>query len=205
MKVRLEEAVRDVTSKDCPSAEELRQLQALLAGGGPDDARVPGRWRWLAVAASLAVAALAVLWLGPPGGLENRVPVLADEIAMNHIAAKSLDLEARTVAELREPFATLGFVLQPLPPERDFGQLEGGRFCSVQTVPAALLRYQLEPGTPGHGTVYQAPYLPALHGKLPDVDRGERPVLAMSRGVAVELWTSRGLLFAIAREDTGAP
>ncbi len=205
MKLKLKEAVRRVSEADSPSDRELLEFRDLLHAGEIARVTIPNRRAYSrlvpVLAASLVFSMLAGLWLGFPINTDNRVALLASEIAGNHLAAKGLDIEARTIADLRETFATLGFSVQELPPGRQPGQLEGGRFCSVQTVPAALLRYQLGAGGSGHGTVYQAPYLPEQHGRLPDIDQGEDPVMAMARGVAVELWTSRGLLFAIARDQ----
>lgn len=74
--------------------------------------------------------------------------------------------------------------------------LQGGRYCSVQSVPAAQLRYRDGANQPI--TVYQAPYDAQRHGSLPSRDLGEASLRLHSRGVEVELWTERGLLMATA-------
>lgn len=201
----LKDGVRELATADELSREQLAALRALMKRPGQNPvgvrARRPRRAAgWVAIAASVVLGLAAGLWLAQPPGTQDLVVELADEIARNHIAAKALDVQASTLADLREPFAVLGFALQELPAGRSPGQLEGGRFCSVQAVPAALLRYRKREEHAGHVTVYQAPNRPERHGRLPDIDRGERPVKVHARGVQVELWTSHGLLFATAQD-----
>lgn len=199
----LKEGVRELATADELSREQLAALRDLTDGTRQDP--VGGRARraagWAAIAASVILGLAAGLWLAQPSGTSNLVDELADEIARNHIAAKALDVQASTLADLREPFAVLGFALQELPAGRSPGQLEGGRFCSVQAVPAALLRYRTTEENASHVTVYQAPNRPERHGRLPDIDLGERPVKVHARGVQVELWSSHGLLFATAQNS----
>ncbi len=203
MKLKLNEAVRRITAADSPTDRELEEFRALLDAdeGAPAAGRRADSRTFPALFATLVVALLAGLWLGLPTNTGNRVALLADEIAGNHIAAKGLDIVAPNLVDLREAFAPLGFAVRELPPGRQPGQLEGGRFCSVQTVPAALLRYQPGNAGGGHATVYQALYVPKRHGRLPDLDQGQEPITTITRGVVVELWTSHGLLFAIARDS----
>lgn len=205
MKVNLKDGIRNIAEADGPSTVELQRLRALVAEAtekpGGLGKRLARTQTWLATSAALLALLAVSFWLAVPGTAPNRAAQLADEIARNHVAAKALDVEAHTIAQLREPLASLGFAIRDLPPGRAVGHLEGGRFCSVQTVPAALLRYRVEPGSGAHVTVYQAAYMPKRHGWLPDLDGGEQPVVARARGVVVEIWTSGGLLFATARDE----
>lgn len=200
----LKDGLRELAAGEELSREQLVALRALMEHPGQVAAAAHGRRpgaaaRWAAIAAALILGLVAGLWLAQPQGTQNRVMELADEIARNHLATKALDVQGSALADLREPFAVLGFALQEMPEGRAPGQLEGGRYCSVQNVPAALLRYRAGPEHLDYVTVYQAPNRPERHGWLPDIDQGQRPVKVYARGVEVELWTSRGLLFATAR------
>lgn len=209
MNVSLKQGVRHIAEADSLSREQLTTLRELLKHSG-DCAPATGTprrrpVRWAAVVGSIVIGLIAGIWLAQPEGMPNRAAELADEIAKNHIAAKPLDVRGATLRALREPFAALGFALQDLPGRRPPGRLEGGRYCSVQTVPAALLRYRTGADSDSHVTVYQAPYSPQRHGRLPNLDRGEPPAVVQARGVQVEIWISGGLLFATAKDGNGTP
>jgi hypothetical protein len=74
----------------------------------------------------------------------------------------------------------------------------GGRYCSIQGVTAAQLRLRDQAGW--IRTLYQVPYEVSRFGVLPDIGAGEQPKLTQVRGLTVELWVEKGLLFALTRE-----
>lgn len=174
--------------------EQLRRLERLQAG-----ARKARPWRRLGLAAAvLLVLGLAAL-IGSPESPADRALQIADEVALNHLKQRPLEVHGGASDELQTYFDELGFrlLLQPqsLGPQ---DALLGGRYCSIRGVTAAQLRLRDETGRVE--TLYQAPYDRDLFGRQPDVGRGETPRRLQVRGLTVELWVERGLLFALARE-----
>jgi hypothetical protein len=189
----LREALQRQSEMHNLSPEQLKALRSLQREDAPVDI---GRRRWLQgglAAGALAATASGFLWhrarLGDP------LQVLADEIAFNHLQPKPLDALGNTLDALRPAFEPLGFRLADDPRLQQIkGQLRGGRYCSVASVPAALLRYE---HAGGHTTVYQARFHAQRHRGVPDIAAPDFEV-CHARGVRVCLWQSQGLLFAMA-------
>lgn len=73
----------------------------------------------------------------------------------------------------------------------------GGRYCSIQGVTAAQIRYQTELGQ--KITLYEVAYDPKIYGDMPKIEQGEAPLSLDVKGVSVLLWVEKGLLMAEAR------
>lgn len=161
--------------------------------------RAPGRvgplWRRRAAMVSMLLAALAVVVLQWQPSPPDRVAVIADEVARNHLKQRPLEVRADDLPDIRRYFATLDFQLVPPAEALAAGSvLMGGRYCSVQGRAAAQFRYRTPSG--GLQTLYEAPYDPSVHGPLPDIGKGQSPVVTAARGVRVRLWVRDGVLFA---------
>jgi hypothetical protein len=132
-------------------------------------------------------------------GAENRLLVaIAEEIADHHLEPSSPEVEAPTLDAVLAYFTGLGFRPVATPRLGGAGEtLLGGRYCSIQGVPAAQLRYR----TPGGSLVtrYEGTLPPGQLAALPDVGAGGRPFRHLVRGVDVSIWQERGLVFAEAR------
>lgn len=74
-------------------------------------------------------------------------------------------------------------------------RLLGARHCSIQSIPAAQLRYQRRDGH--YTTVYQARYDADRHGRLPH--SAASALHLQARGIAITLWRDRGVIIAIAQ------
>lgn len=184
----LKQAVRELYAQERLSAEQLEQLRAR------PEAR-PGRSNRRAILAAAAAVA-ALVGAGVHGWLTaDPLDSIADEVAENHLERKPLDVRDRSIDGLRPAFAALGFSLAELPDFASLGELEGGRRCSIQGVPAAQLRYVGTSG--GYATVYQAAYRPSPHGVFPRSSPTGRFVRRV-RGVRVTLWVHEGVLVATA-------
>jgi len=195
----LKQAIQNEFQGESLSARQLASLNAQL-GARPK----PQRWRsFRATAAALvfavgALTAVLTLRLADPAPTLNPPQRIAQDVASNHVAsafARS-DVTADTIAVLQPAFSRLGFQLIEPPRSSLLHALEGGRFCSILAVPAAQLRYRSAEGE--LVTLYQAPYDQQVHGVLPEAAQGEAPLLLVSRGVAVRIWTERGLVVATA-------
>jgi len=220
----LREALRQRIERDHLSEERLAALEVLQAQterpvSTPTPAPPQGQpWRngrWALAALPLVLVLLVGLWWwqAPPGELSeaSRLAQIADEVAGQHLHLKPLEVEAADLNQVRRYLSQLDFrpFASDAPALADLS-LQGGRYCSIQGVPAAQLRLrpdasQGEASTDGDGdavqTLYQARYDPKSHGPLPDRDHGEAPVRLRARGVTVLLWVEGGLVFALARDD----
>jgi hypothetical protein len=201
----LKQAVCEHFKQRALSTDQLEHLEVLMAMNSP---RLPRHHRrasflvgWSAVAAIAAF--LAVIVLFPPDQLES-VPMaerIALEVARNHIRVKPLDVETGTMKGIRRYFTDLEFVPveSSLLASADL-ELLGGRYCSVQSLPAAQLRLTA-PGNDGLQTLYQAEYRKDILGPLPVLEEGDHPINISVKGVSVRIWVEKGLLFALT-EDT---
>jgi hypothetical protein len=160
---------------------------------------------WSAAAAIAAL--LAVILLFPPGRLED-IPTLeriALEVARNHIKLKPLDVETGSMEGIRRYFTDLDFV--PVESRLLAGnnlELLGGRYCSVQSVPAAQLRV-LAPDSNSLQTLYQSEYHRDVFGPLPVLENGDVPVTVNVKGITVRIWVESGLLFALTEKPGREP
>ncbi|WP_037470841.1 hypothetical protein [Shewanella waksmanii] len=160
--------------------------------------RAQTRQALFAVAASLL---LLVLFNVNNSDSPTHVWDIANEVAVNHIKMKPLEVKSRTLVPLRDYFTQLDFSviasqrLASMPVA-----LLGGRYCSIQGVSAARLRYQQADGP--LVTLYEVPFDPILHKGIPQLAQGQEPLDITVRGIAVSLWVEHGLLMAQVSEIT---
>ena len=199
MKVPLRQAVRQHLEAQRLSESDLQRFQQ-LAHPRPA-ARRPMSWYWAAFASVLLLAvtiALPFLWQGENGAdIAQRI---AEDVALNHLKLRPLDVEADQIPALAAYFTRLDFALRDssLITDADGMHLLGGRYCSVLAEPAAQLRLQR---APGHVlTLYEAAYDPQVFTGLPNLDQGEPPLVRYARGIRVMIWIEKGLLFVLAGE-----
>ena len=163
----------------------------------------PVRGSWL-LAGGLFAAALTLIsffytaqWYR--AGSDNRLLVaIAEEVAANHLKLKPLEVEGTELAPVLAYFTELDF--QPVTSPRLGARgatLLGGRYCTIQGVTAAQLRYRAPDGT--LSTWYEGT-LPARQlAALPDIGAGGRPSRHLVKGIEVSIWQEHGLVFAEAR------
>lgn len=182
-------ALRDLQQSPADAASTA------AAERGPVD---PGRRRLFAIAASVAATGAVGYW-----GLfglrafrdTSNLDVLADEIALNQLMEKPLDVRSGSMDELRSAFATVGFMLQPAPMALPAdAELIGGRHCSIASVPAVALRYRSESGFVG---MCQARFDPARHRGVPARAEGQALAVRTARGCTVSLCHDHGVLMAV--------
>ncbi len=125
---------------------------------------------------------------------------IALEVARNHIKLKPLDVETNSMDGIRRYFTDLEFVPaeSSLLASADL-ELLGGRYCSIQSVPAAQLRVTL-PDNNRLQTLYQTEYHQDIFGPLPVLENGGIPVTVNVKGITVRIWVEKGLLFTLANE-----
>ena len=169
--------------------QQLRSLQQRANGS-----RSRRRPALVALAASLLLALLVGLTLDWTDQDLSRQ--IADEVAMNHLKQRPLEVVGSTLDDLRPYFDELEFqLLEPSNWQASSFGLAGGRYCSVRGVTAAQLRLHDDDG--GSDTLYQVTYDRSRFGEIPNVGKGESPLAVRVRGLRVDLWVEKGLLFAL--------
>ena len=202
MNLPLKQAVRNHFKQHVLSQDRLNRLESLLKGNEP---RPKGRRHITGPLISWSVAAtivvlLLVTMLFPPGSMDT-IPMteqIALEVARNQLKLKPLDVETDNMESIRSYFTDLEFV----PVESSLlasAELVGGRYCSIQSVPAAQLRIAV-PYSNRLQTLYQTEYRRDVFGPLPVLEKGNAPVTVNVKGITVRIWVEKGLLFALTGE-----
>jgi hypothetical protein len=198
----LKQAVQQHFEHRSLSTKQLERLDTLMAvnAPGPAGRRVIAKSLigWPATAAIAAL--LAIILLLPPAPLDD-VPMterIAMEVARNHVKLKPLDVETDNMDGIRRYFTDLEFipVKSQLLASSNL-ELLGGRYCSIQSVPAAQLRISALDNKHSLQTLYQTEYRKNVFGPLPVLENGDVPVAVNVKGITVRIWVEKGLLFAL--------
>ena len=159
--------------------------------------------RWLAVAAIIFISMLNALYFSmlPDELLEQRI---GSEVAKNHINLKPLEIQTSSINAIRGFLTELDF----LPVESSFlkgstKNLIGGRYCSIQGITAAQLRLK-DSKTGKIQSLYQTVYDKKVFHDLPLLKDGQKPITVYSKGLAVDIWVEKDILFALTRESDKA-
>ncbi|WP_299795630.1 hypothetical protein [uncultured Shewanella sp.] len=181
-------------AEDPSAATQLKAgSKELIRNDGNAKVRVRS---YFALVASLILIVTMSLNFHPSGVDMSRK--IADEVAMNHINMKPLEIDSQSIEPIREYFTELNFsVVKSTLFSRQNYLLLGGRYCSIQGSSAAQIRYQTSSGN--KVTLYEVGYDAELHGVLPHFESGEQALERYVKGVRVLLWVEKGLLMAEAR------
>lgn len=202
------------------SPEQLEQLMRLqtqsaatLVPTGPETKEQHSK-PLIAIAACLLIALLAIATqfnLSPPptnsdaqiaSNAAQRVVVeaIAEEVVKNHLKLKPLDIKTQSIVEAQRFFKLLEFSpIHSMQAWQKFAlntdALLGGRYCSIQGVTAAQLRF--DSPSKQLRTLYEVPYEQARHGPLPLLKNGEAAIELQHKGLNVRLWQERGLMMVL--------
>lgn len=197
LKKIMHEHVESKTLSD-EKLESLLQLQKCDVKKETQYSNVPSRWLAVAAVVFFAVGNLFYFALTPELALEQRI---GDEVAKNHINLKPLEIQTSSISSLRAFLSELDF----LPAESvllkgSSKTLIGGRYCSIQGVTAAQLRLK-DSKTGQVQSLYQTIYDKKVFYDLPELKENQKPITIYSKGLAVDIWVEKGLLFALTREN----
>ncbi len=143
------------------------------------------------------VASIAIFMMSQfSTGVSKDMPrLIAEEVVKNHLKLKPLEVKAENINSIRGYFSKLEFMPVDSRMVAQKGmQLIGGRYCSLQGITAAQLR--LKQGK-NLQTLYQTQYLPEIFGRLPEIEKGEAPLVVYAKGIKVKIWVEKGLLMAL--------
>ncbi len=157
------------------------------------------KFRWMTIAAIFLMALGNVFYfsISPELELEQRI---GSEVAKNHINLKPLEIQTSSIKDIRGFLSKLDFVpIESVLLKGSSKRLLGGRYCSIQGVRAAQLRLK-DTKTGQIQSLYETVYDPDVFSDLPELKEGEKPITVYSKGLAVDIWIEKGLLFALTRE-----
>ena len=167
----LKEASKQYFENQQLSVNQLSDLEQLMQQATTNNqvSATQGSKRWLnrTLVSSAAMVMLAILVaLLYPSAKGDLSLTIAKEVAKNHIKLKPLEITSDDFARVSGYFTELDF--SPAPSDH-FAQLGmdmlGGRYCSIQSVTAAQLRYQDDQGK--LVTLYEVGYDPSKFGDIP--------------------------------------
>ena len=158
-----------------------------------------GKYRWVAVAAVFFIMMGNVFYfsMSPELALEQRI---GSEVAKNHINLKPLEIQTSSMKAIRDFLTELDFSpVESILLKGSSKSLIGGRYCSIQGVTAAQLRLR-DSETGQIQSLYQTVYDKDVFYDLPLLKENQKPVTVYSKGLAVDIWVEKGILFALTRE-----
>ena len=119
---------------------------------------------------------------------------VAKEVAYNHNKLKDLEISTSSYRDIQSKLNKLDFSIISSKLISKAHQLLGGRYCSIQGVLAAQLRYQ-NTSSRSLMTVYQVPFHKKYHKVF------EKPFTTQVNGVEIKIWNEMGLLLATAKSS----
>lgn len=156
--------------------------------------------RWVAMAAVFFIILGNVMYfsLSVDMTLEERI---GSEVAKNHINLKPLEITTSSISTIQDFLTKLDFMpVESALLRGSTKSLIGGRYCSIQGVTAAQLRLK-DSKTGQIQSLYQAVYDREVFHDLPLLKENQNPVTVYSKGLAVDIWVEKGILFALTKDS----
>lgn len=199
-KGNFKKVMREHVEKQSLSAKQLESLLLLQKGKAKNTNRIFNmEYRWIAVAAVffIAVGNLFYFSMSPELRLNQRI---GNEVAKNHIHLRPLEIQTSSINEIRGFLTKLGFSpVESVLLKGSSKSLIGGRYCSIQGVRAAQLRLK-DSKTGQVQSLYQTIYDKKVFSGIPELKENQKPITVYSKGLAVDIWIEKDLLFALTRE-----
>ncbi len=200
-KGNLKKVIREHVEKQALSESQLESLMQIQNPNSETEKQAAKKqFRWIAIAAVFVVAFANVFYfsMSPELTLDQRI---GSEVAKNHINLKPLEIETSSMQAIRGFLTELDFM--PMESALLAGsskRLIGGRYCSIQGITAAQLR--LKDDQSGQvQSLYQTVYDKKVFSGLPQLEENKKPVTVYSKGLAVDIWVEKGILFALTKEN----
>lgn len=196
----LKESIGEHVNRQALSEVKLDRLMDLQ--NNVEEINPPHRvlqYRLVAAFSTVIIVLLTTLYfnLGPDKSLDERI---GNEVALNHIKLKPLEIQSANLDVIREYFTELDFVpIESSLIKPSAKTLLGGRYCSIQGVTAAQLRFK-DNQSGQIQSLYQTTYSADVFTNLPKLEEGQQPITVYSGGLEVDIWVEKGLLFALTRE-----
>ena len=199
----LKKIMREHIEKKSLSDKQLESLLQLQKGEVKTQSSTL-QYRWIAIAAvffvTFGIGNVLYLSMSPQSPLVALDQRIGSEVAKNHINLKPLEIQTSSIQEIRHFLIKLDFSpVESVLLKGGTKNLIGGRYCSIQGVIAAQLRLK-DSETGQVQSLNQTVYDKKVFSDLPELKENQKPVTVYSKGLAVDIWVEKGLLFALTRE-----
>lgn len=196
--------MREHIEKQSLSENQLKSLLQLQQDNVKiEKTNFVNQYRWLAFTAVFFVALGNVFYFSMSPEFDHELALdqrIGSEVAKNHINLKPLEIQTSSMQTIRNFLTELDFM--PVESSLLIGtskNLIGGRYCSIQGVTAAQLRLK-DRKTGQIQSLYQTVYDKKIFSDLPQIKENQKPVTIYSKGLAVDIWVEKGILFALTKE-----
>lgn len=204
-KGNLKNTMREYIERKSLSNDQLESLLQLQNGNVKQKSQFSiFEVKRVAVAALFSIVMGNVLYFSfhqlpqlPQLTLEQRI---GSEVAKNHINLRPLEIKTSSMEAVRGFLTELDFSpVESILLEGRSKNLIGGRYCSIQGVTAAQLRLK-DRKTGQVQSLYQTVYDEKVFYDLPLLKEGEMPITVYSKGLSVDIWVEKGILFALTHD-----
>lgn len=193
---QLEALTLSAAENDLNEINDQVQNESYTQSRPSDKGRITSAFKWNrigALAAIFLLIAVGIAGYHHEHQQEKLIMTIVEEVARNHLKMKPLDIETQDFPVLRSALDKLEFWPNPSNYFDDNEKtLLGARYCSILSVPAAQIRYQQN--MLNSQTLYQVAFSVDKFGEIPDVEKGESPIVRYLLGLKVEIWQEKGLL-----------
>ena len=183
--------------------EKLDELMRLQESSPNNQA---GRFRFSTFTKLVGIAATLIIAIAAGLLISNQQTSIGDKIAIevskNHLKLKPLEVNSNQLSDLSNYFTQLDFKLVHTKILSDPNwELIGARYCTIQGNSAAQLRLKNKQ-TGVIETLYQAPYYETQFNKVPVLEHNQPPLEEYAKGIGVNIWVEKGVLFALTNNST---
>lgn len=186
--------------------DQLLTMQSQIESATPAKQTTPSlRKPWYRLLSASAIAAMLVLtlslWLPTEPHNDELIYAIASEVAKNHIKMKPLEVQTQSFADLRSYFTQLDFApsASKVFKTNNLNML-GARYCSIQGITAAQLRYRQINEQGEYQTLYQVPYQVEQFKQLKQLQLKQEPIVVYAQGLEIQMWVEKDLLMVATRE-----
>ncbi len=170
-----------------PQLQALKQLQVSKT---PEQPRKTRRMSYFLYASAFATMLVLSVLIGYQD--TDLTQDIAKEVVSNHLKMKPLDISSDNLDDVRSFLTLLDFLPAKSVIYNTNNTMLGGRYCSIQGISAAQLRFENSRGE--LETLYQVPYNTTVFSGLPQLEEGGPSITVYERGLEVTLWVEKGLL-----------
>ncbi len=200
MKQPLKNSVQQHLNDKTLSSKQFRKLQALQEKHDKQTIKPFLSWHKMATVASALVMVVGLSFYlvnstnFSPKSIELRI---AEEVAENHLKLKPLEISFDSMQGISSYFKQLDFSpVSPILFTRSEQTLLGGRYCSIQGVTALQLRL-MNNKTNKVQSLYETQYDRQIFNDFPTSAKGSKPLTIYVKGMKVDMWVEKDILFAL--------
>lgn len=199
MNISLKQAIQNKMIEHKLNRKQLNKLENTLKEHSARPLNNPpsSRIKYWGIATALLVVSMSfILPQLRVVQTSTMVQLIAEEVVANHMNLKPLELKTNKLENIRSYFTKLSFKPINSSLVTDLSStLIGGRYCSLQGITAAQLRLQ-KSDRATLNTLYQTEYRKEVFGPLPDIGLKQSPITVYAKGIRVDVWVEKGVLFA---------